>query len=138
MNRKNKNDKHGFVYSTDPNFQFQDENEQASETLPPQQQKIRIRLETKHRGGKTATIMAGFSGREEDLEDLGKKLSDHLTHTIPSKVAVTKTSTPAFSSKKSKLYLQSLHQTITKYPMPFFWYHPIVARPPFSHCPMDK
>lgn len=70
---KKKPDKNGFVYSTDPSFQFENE-EQASETLPPRQQKLRMRLETKHRGGKAATIVAGFIGRTEDLEDLGKRI----------------------------------------------------------------
>ena len=40
MSKKNKGDKLGFVYSTDPNFQFQHEEEKAAETLPPQQQKV--------------------------------------------------------------------------------------------------
>jgi translation initiation factor 1 len=75
MNKKNKNDKHGFVYSTDPNFKFEEE-DQAVETLPPAQQKLRVRLETKHRGGKAATLIAGFIGTEEDLEALGKNLKN--------------------------------------------------------------
>lgn len=74
MSKKNKNDKHGFVYSTDPNFRFEEEEHQAQETLPPQQQKLRIWLETKHRGGKAATLISEFIGKGEDLEDLGKKI----------------------------------------------------------------
>ena len=77
MSKKDKNDRHGFVYSTDPNFHFQNEEASAAETLPPQQQKMRMRMETKHRGGKTATVIAGFVGKEEDLEDLGKKLKNY-------------------------------------------------------------
>src|SRR5947209_20012638 len=76
MSKKNKSDKHGFVYSTNPDFQFQPEQEAAASTFPPAQQKLRIRLETKHRGGKTATIITGFVGTEEDLEELGKKLKN--------------------------------------------------------------
>jgi translation initiation factor 1 len=75
MSKKNKNDKHGFVYSTDPNFKFEEE-DQAAETLPAAQQKLRVRLETKHRGGKAATLIAGFIGTEEDLEALGKNLKN--------------------------------------------------------------
>jgi translation initiation factor 1 len=75
MSKKNKSDRHGFVYSTDPNFQFQPE-ENAVETLPPVQQKLRVRLETKHRGGKAATVVTGFIGKEEDLEALGKQLKN--------------------------------------------------------------
>ena len=76
MSKKNKSDKHGFVYSTDPNFQFQNDEENAVETLPPPQQKLKIRLETKHRGGKAVTLVEGFVGTEEDLQDLGKKLKN--------------------------------------------------------------
>ena len=76
MSKKNKSDKHGFVYSTDPNFHFQHEEEQARETLPPQQQKLKIRLDTKHRGGKAVTLIEGFTGTEDDLQTLGKALKN--------------------------------------------------------------
>lgn len=77
MSKKNKSDKNGFVFSTDPNFKFEDENNEAEETLPPEQQKLKIRLETKHRGGKTVTLTYGFVGKEEDLEALGKSLKNY-------------------------------------------------------------
>jgi translation initiation factor 1 len=76
MSKKNKSDKNGFVYSTDPNFQFESEEQELQETLPPQQQKLKVKLESKHRGGKTVTLINGFVGKEEDLEDLGKKLKN--------------------------------------------------------------
>lgn len=76
MSKKNKNDKHGFVYSTDPNFRFEEQPDELRETLIPKEQKLKIRLETKHRGGKTVTLIEGFVGIEEDLEDLGKKLKN--------------------------------------------------------------
>lgn len=76
MSKKNKSDKHGFVYSTDPNFSFQHEEEQAAETLAPQQQKLKIRLDTKQRGGKAVTLVEGFVGTEEDLQTLGKALKN--------------------------------------------------------------
>src|SRR6478736_4906505 len=74
MSKKNKTDARGFVYSTDPNFKFEHEAGPAAETLPPKQQKLRVRLDTKHRAGKAVTLVEGFIGKEEDLEDLGKKL----------------------------------------------------------------
>lgn len=77
MSKKNKGDKHGFVYSTDPNFQYEAEDGIEQETLAPAAQKLRIRLETKHRGGKAATIIAGFLGKEADMELLGKKLKNY-------------------------------------------------------------
>jgi translation initiation factor 1 len=77
MSKKNKGDKLGFVFSTDPNFRFESEEEPASETLPPKQQKLKIKLETKQRGGKAVTLVLGFIGKEEDLEELGKKLKNY-------------------------------------------------------------
>lgn len=73
MSKKNKPDSHGFVYSTDPHFSFEEERTDQP-ALPPAQQKLRIWLETKQRGGKAATVITGFSGAVKDLEELGKKL----------------------------------------------------------------
>jgi translation initiation factor 1 len=73
MSKKNKPDTKGFVYSTDPNFSFEEE-QSIKETLLPAQQKLKVRLDTKHRAGKAVTLVEGFVGKEEDLEELGKKL----------------------------------------------------------------
>lgn len=73
MSKKNKPDTRGFVYSTDPNFSFE-EDPSAAETLIPAHQKLKVRLDTKHRAGKAVTLVEGFVGKEEDLEELGKKL----------------------------------------------------------------
>jgi translation initiation factor 1 len=75
MSKKNKPDTRGFVYSTDPNFRFEEDNS-AQETLSPAEQKLKVRLETKHRAGKAVTLVDGFSGTNDDLEDLGKKLKN--------------------------------------------------------------
>lgn len=76
MSKKNKADNNGFVYSTDPNFHFSNEEEEQAATLPPAQQKLRIHLDTKQRAGKAVTLVKGFIGTEEDLEVLGKKLKN--------------------------------------------------------------
>lgn len=76
MSKKNKADKGGFVYSTDPNFKYEHEQDETIETLPPQQQKFKVRLDTKHRAGKAVTLVEGFIGKENDLQDLGKKLKN--------------------------------------------------------------
>jgi translation initiation factor 1 len=70
---KKKPDSRGFVYSTDPDFRFEGESENT-ETLSAAQQKLKVRLDTKHRAGKAVTIIEGFTGRDEDLQELGKKL----------------------------------------------------------------
>ena len=76
MSKKNKPDTRGFVYSTDPNFSFRPEENQEQETLSPPQQKLKIRLDTKHRAGKAVSLIEGFTGTNDDLEDLGKKLKN--------------------------------------------------------------
>jgi translation initiation factor 1 len=76
MSKKNKPDSRGFVFSTDPNFRFQPEQETPQETLPANLQKLRVRLDTKQRAGKAVTLVENFVGKEEDLEDLGKKLKN--------------------------------------------------------------
>ena len=74
MSKKQKPSQGGYVYSTDPNFRIGQDGAPEQETLPPAQQQLKIRLETKHRAGKAVTIVDGFIGTEADLQDLGKKL----------------------------------------------------------------
>ncbi|MCO5240256.1 MAG: translation initiation factor [Chitinophagaceae bacterium] len=76
MSKKNKPDSRGYIYSTDPSFSFEEKNEDIL-TLPPAQQSLRIVLDTKHRAGKTVTIIYGFKGSGDDLEALGKKLKNY-------------------------------------------------------------
>lgn len=64
------------VYSTDPAFRVEDD-ASTEETLPPNQQRLNIRLETKHRAGKMVTLITGFVGAEEALAALGKQLKNH-------------------------------------------------------------
>jgi translation initiation factor 1 len=64
----------GLVYSTDPNFKIAEENSEEPEMLLPGQQKIKVRLDKKHRAGKAVTLIEGFLGKEADREELGKKL----------------------------------------------------------------
>lgn len=72
MSKKRLNDS-GIVYSTDPDFKPEEDIPQQ-DTLPPKQQKLRVRLDTKQRAGKVVTLVEGFEGKDEDREDLGKKL----------------------------------------------------------------
>jgi translation initiation factor 1 len=71
---KNKTKPDGVVYSTNPDFQFQFNTQSNAETLPAQQQNLRVMLDKKNRGGKMVTLITGFIGKEEDLEALGKIL----------------------------------------------------------------
>lgn len=76
MSKKNRPDTRGFVYSTDPNFSFQPEENNEQETLPAAQQKLKIRLDTKQRAGKAVSLVEGFTGTNDDLETLGKALKN--------------------------------------------------------------
>ncbi len=75
MSKKNKPDSRGFVFSTDPNFRFEEDSKQL-ETLAPAQQNLRVKLETKHRAGKAVTLVDGFVGTNDDAEKLGKQLKN--------------------------------------------------------------
>ncbi len=66
-------DRLNIVYSTNPDFNYEkEENETA--TLDKKQQRLRVRIEKKGRGGKTVTIVNGFIGTENDLKEIGKLL----------------------------------------------------------------
>ena len=67
-------DRLNVVYSTNPNFNYEHTEEEENETIPKNQQKLRVSIEKKGRGGKTATLIKGFVGTEDDLKELGKLL----------------------------------------------------------------
>ena len=47
---------------------------EEEETLPKEDQELRVRIERKGRKGKTVTLISGFVGQTADLEELGKEL----------------------------------------------------------------
>ena len=61
------------VFSTNPDFHYNDE-EPEVETLAPDKQKLRVSIERHHRGGKTVTLVRGFVGADDDLQALAKQL----------------------------------------------------------------
>lgn len=64
----------GIVYSTNPDYSFGEEERGGEVTLPPKEQNLKVFLETKHRAGKSMTVVSGFRGTDVDLQELGKKL----------------------------------------------------------------
>ena len=64
------------VFSTNPDFEYQYQGEEQIQTLPPQQQNLKVMLDKKARGGKQVTLVTGFIGQEEDLKELGKLIKN--------------------------------------------------------------
>ena len=71
MGKNNKNRK-GVMYSTNPDFEYEYE-EDEMETLNPNQQNLKVCID-KHRAGKIAVIIKDFVGTTDDLKSLGKML----------------------------------------------------------------
>lgn len=71
MSKKKRKD---VVYSTNPDFEFEYDNEEEQETLPPQQQDLRIMLDKKNRKGKAVSLITGFVGTAKDLNELAKDI----------------------------------------------------------------
>jgi translation initiation factor 1 len=69
-----KKEKLNVVYSTNPNFNYEFDEEEIIETLPKNQQKLYVSIDRKQRGGKEVTLVEGFVGSDEDLKELGKLL----------------------------------------------------------------
>lgn len=68
-----KKHREGIVYSTNPDFEFNFGDDETPETLAPNQQNFKIWLDRKG-GNKIVSRVAGFIGKDEDLQDLRKKL----------------------------------------------------------------
>ena len=65
--------KRNIVYSTNPNYSFDDENEDI-ETLDENEQELKVQIDRKQRKGKSVTLITGFIGSNEDIKDLAKIL----------------------------------------------------------------
>ena len=71
---KNKKERINIVYSTNPDFQYDQEEDEAQETLDPNAQTLYVSIDRKQRAGKEVTLVEGFIGSDEDLKELGKLL----------------------------------------------------------------
>lgn len=67
-------DRLNVVYSTNPDYNYEMDDDEEQVTLEPPQQNLRVQLDRKNRGGKVVTLITGFVGTENDLKDLGKLL----------------------------------------------------------------
>ncbi len=62
------------VYSTDPDFKYTTAEAGEPAALAPAAQDLRVWLDRRHRGGKVATLVRGFVGRDDDLQELARLL----------------------------------------------------------------
>ncbi|MCK9342921.1 MAG: translation initiation factor, partial [Massilibacteroides sp.] len=64
----------GVLYSTNPEFNYDTEDQQEGETVAKEKQRLRICLDKRNRKGKVVTLITGFCGTNEDLTALSKLL----------------------------------------------------------------
>lgn len=64
----------GVVFSTNPDFGYEREEDEEQDTLPPNKQDLRVCIDRKQRKGKAVTLVTGFVGSDDDLKDLAKML----------------------------------------------------------------
>lgn len=64
----------GVVYSTNPDFKYQEEDKPEEATLEPGRQKLIVRIDRRQRAGKQVTLIEGFKGTQDDLADLARTL----------------------------------------------------------------
>lgn len=67
-------DRLNVVYSTNPNFSYEMEDDEEQNTLNKDKQNLRVSIDKKNRGGKVVTLITGFVGTEDDAKELGKLL----------------------------------------------------------------
>lgn len=71
---KKKKERINVVYSTNPDFKYDFDEEETQETPDPSQQLLYVSIDRKQRGGKEVTLVEGFKGTDDDLKELGKLL----------------------------------------------------------------
>ena len=74
-NPQNRKSREGIVYSTAQDFEYKNNSvDENQATLKPSLQNLKVMLDKKQRAGKKVTLISGFTGIEEDLKELGRKL----------------------------------------------------------------
>lgn len=74
MKKQDWKDRLNIVYSTNPDYSYEMEDDEEQVTLEPARQNLRVQLDRKNRGGKVVTLITGFVGTDNDLKELGKLL----------------------------------------------------------------
>ena len=64
----------GVVFSTNPDFKYEEEEQEEAVTLEPSKQNLIVGIDRKGRAGKQVTLITGFVGTNDDLAELGRTL----------------------------------------------------------------
>lgn len=64
----------GVVYSTNPDYRYEEEKTEETETPVPSAQNLTVSIDRRNRGGKQVTLVTGFIGKAADLAELGRAL----------------------------------------------------------------
>jgi len=64
----------GVVFSTNPDFSYEEETVEEPQTPEPSKQNLIVSIDRKGRAGKQVTLVTGFVGTSDDLADLGRVL----------------------------------------------------------------
>lgn len=67
-------DRLNVVFSTNPDYQYDKEDNIEEDTLEKGKQQLRIELDKRNRKGKSVTLITGFVGSNDDLKELEKFL----------------------------------------------------------------
>lgn len=64
----------GVVFSTNPDYTYEEAGPEEPATLEPAKQNLIVSIDRKGRGGKQVTLVTGFVGTSDDLAELGRTL----------------------------------------------------------------
>ncbi len=77
MAKQSHKNREGVVYSTDENFNYAFASlGEEFDSKSPEKEQLKVKLDTKSRGGKKVTLITGFTGKTGDIEALSKILKN--------------------------------------------------------------
>ena len=68
-----KKNKINIVYSTNPDFEYEEENDDII-TPDKKEQELKVMIDRKQRKGKSVTLITGFEGNDKDIKELTREL----------------------------------------------------------------
>lgn len=66
------------VYSTNPDYKYDDGEETEVQASPKEKQQVRVKLDRRNRGGKTVTLITGVEGTDDEIAALAAKLKSKI------------------------------------------------------------